>query len=198
MTLQIGQITPDFEQDTSNGSLRLHEWIQGWWCLLFTCPSDLTTKAHALALAGLAEAALRRTQWERRRVRLIGLGNRSSDAQARWAEEFARSQGIALNFPVIADGDRMVSKLYRIATAESGSKQDMQEKSHAFVIDAGRKIRLVRTYPAPLGCDFAGLQSAIDDLQRADQRASRPAGRSAKGDARRAGRGATDRPIIYA
>lgn len=197
MELEIGQITPDFEQDTSNGSLRLHEWIKGWWCLLFTFPSDATTKAHPLALVGLAEAALRRPQWEKRRVKLIGLSNRSSDAQARWAEEFALSEGIILNFPVVADGDRMVAKLYRIATAEIDG-HDMREMSHAIVIDACRKIRLVRTYPAALGCDFAGLQSAIDEMQRADQASPTAASRSAGEATSRAGGPETDRPSIYA
>lgn len=195
VTLKTGQIAPDFEQDTGNGSLRFHTWIQGSWCLLFSCPSDQVAKSNPLALASLAEAALRRAQWSRRKVKLIGLGTRSSDGQARWQEEVARTHGVTLNFPVIADADRMVAKLYRIADAEIAEL--VQEKCHAFLIDPSRKVRLVRTYPAALGCDFISLQVAIDELQRADARPSCSYGHSGDSPSR-AGGLAEENASIYA
>jgi alkyl hydroperoxide reductase subunit AhpC len=165
--LRIGQIAPNFEQDTGNGSLRFHEWIQGAWCLLFSCPSDQAAKASPVALASLTEATRRGPEWKQRNVKLIGLGRRSSDGQARWQEELARSHDLVLNFPVVADADRTVSRLYRIQDADIET-DPAQEKCHVLVIDPSRKIRLARTYPAAMGCDFVSLQVAIDELQRAD------------------------------
>ncbi len=178
VTLQIGQIAPDFEQDTSNGSLRLHEWIQGSWCLLFSCPSDRVAKESPRVLASLADAASRQAQWKRRRVRLIGLAVRSSDGQARWQEDLARNHGVTLNFPVVADADRLVSRLYSIDDANTDQTRAMQEKCHVFVIDPYRMIRLARTYPAKRGCDFADVQAAIDKLQKAEARSQQSTGQS--------------------
>ncbi len=197
MTLKIGQIAPDFEQDTGNGSLRFHEWIQGAWCVLFSCPSDQVAKTGVLARASLAEATLRRAQWKRRSVKLVGIGRRTSDGQARWQEELARNHGVLLNFPVVADADGTVSKIYRINDADT---DPAFEKCHVFVIDAGRKVRLVRTYPAAMGCDFVSLQVAIDELQRADavQAAGSSGSAGMAGDAPRSGSAGTGTAASYA
>jgi alkyl hydroperoxide reductase subunit AhpC len=171
VTLKIGQIAPDFEQDTSNGSLRFHEWIQGAWSVLFSFPSDQAAKSSPLALASLADGALRRAQWKRRNVKLIGLSRRTSDAQARRQEELSRTHGVVLDFPVIADADGTVTKLYHIDDADMDSAPS-REKCHVFVTDPSKRVRLVRTYPAAMGCDFVSLQVAIDEMQRAEQRSS--------------------------
>ncbi len=171
VTLQIGQIAPDFEQDTTNGSIRFHEWIRGSWCLLFSCPAAQPAELNLHVLAGLAEAVLRGSQWAWRGVRLIGVAARSSDNQARWQDDVARMHGLVLNFPVIADGDRSVSRLYRIAGADA-DRPAANQKCHVFVIDPNRRIRLIEAYSAALGCDFAVLQETIAKLRKGDARAA--------------------------
>ncbi|MBV8393578.1 MAG: redoxin domain-containing protein [Alphaproteobacteria bacterium] len=154
MTLQLGQIAPDFEQDTTNGSVRFHQWLGGSWCLLFDYSTD--------RVADGIEAARLKPEWSKRSVKVIGLSAGSSDDLADRQREVEQSQGFTLNFPVIADADRTVAALY--GTMRNGAAR------HVFLIDADKTIRLMRTYAAAAGCDFAEILRAIDDLQRGEAR----------------------------
>jgi alkyl hydroperoxide reductase subunit AhpC len=163
VTLQIGQTAPDFEQDTTNGSIRFHDWIRRSWCVLFSHPRDFTPAC----ITELAEAARLKPEWSKRGVKLIGLSIDSSDGQARWEKAIAQTLGLALNFPVIADADRMVSTLYGMVHADTEQALTVRR---VFVIDADKKIRLMLTYPPSTGCDFGEMLRLIDRLQLFDTR----------------------------
>lgn len=152
MTVQLGDIAPDFEQDTANGSIRFHEWMNRSWCILFGHPGAVTpATAEEFAIA-----ARMKPEWTRRGVKLIALSVDSSDGHARWEKQLAELQGWTPNFPVITDADRMVSTLYRMAGR------------CAYVIDPDKKVRLVRTYPSDEICNFEELLRVVDRLQGAD------------------------------
>jgi alkyl hydroperoxide reductase subunit AhpC len=161
LTIQLGQIAPDFEQDTTNGSIRFHEWVNGSWCVLFSHPKDFTP----VCTTELAEAARLKPEWDKRGVKVIGLSVDSSDSHASWEKDIEETQGQALNFPVIADPDRKVATLY-------GMVHPLTEPSltvrSVFVIDPNRKVRLTMTYPPSTGRNFQEILRVVDSLQLTD------------------------------
>jgi thioredoxin-dependent peroxiredoxin len=161
--LRPGRTAPDFEQDTTNGSIRFHDWIKGAWCVLFSHSADLETAT----VRELGEAARLRPEWSRRGIKVIGLSIGSSDTHARWERDLVESHGLVLNFPVIADADRSVSTLYNLAPADTNFSAAMR---HVCVIDPDKKLRLVQTYAATGGRDFNDVLRAVDDLQRSGTR----------------------------
>jgi alkyl hydroperoxide reductase subunit AhpC len=158
--LQTGQIAPDFEQDTTNGSLRFHEWAGRSWCVLLSQAWEFT---HA-TVAELAEIARLKPQWTKSGVKVIGLSPNSSDVLASQEQEIEHSAGIALNFPRIADADRMVSTLYGLTQVGTESLRSL------FVIDPDKTIRMVRTYAPAVNCKFAEILRSVGDLQLSGDR----------------------------
>src|SRR5437660_11093674 len=108
MTIQLGQIAPDFEQDTSQGRIRFHEWLGHSWGVLFSHPKDFTP----VCTTELGEAARLKPEFDRRNVKVIGLSVDPTDSHKRWEEDIRETQGSALNFPVIADPNHRVAELY--------------------------------------------------------------------------------------
>jgi alkyl hydroperoxide reductase subunit AhpC len=163
ITLRPGQIAPDFEQDTTNGSIRFHEWIAGSWCVLFSHSREV----NVATVAELAQAARLRPEWSRRGVKVIGLSVGSSDAHARWERDLLETRGLVLNFPVVADADGSVSTLYGTSLTDVKISPVMR---HVYVIDADKKVRRVQTFSSAIGCDFNGVLRAVDDLQKTAKR----------------------------
>jgi alkyl hydroperoxide reductase subunit AhpC len=161
VTLHVGQVAPDFEQDTTNGSIRFHEWISGSWCLLFSHPQDFAPAS----IAELATATLMKPEWSGRGIRVIGLCVGSSDGHAQWQRTLEAIGGFTLNFPVIADADRTVSTLYGMTRADT----DPSPPRHVFLIDPHKKIRVMCTYAPSTGCNFKEMLLAFDDLQPSGQ-----------------------------
>src|SRR3954454_9091978 len=108
MTIQLGQIPPDFEQDTSQGRIRFHEWLGSNWGVLFSHPKDFTP----VCTTELGETARLKPEFDRRGVKVIGLSVDSTANHKGWEADIARTQGNAVNFPMIADVDKKVSNLY--------------------------------------------------------------------------------------
>ncbi len=168
MTVQLGQIAPDFEQDTANGSIRFHQWMKGSWCILFSHPKDFAP----VCMVELAEAARLKPEWTKRGVKIIALSVDSSDSLAHWEKDIAQQAGLALNFPVITDADRTVSTLYGMV--HPGAAPSLPARS-AFVIDPHKKIRLILTYLPSVCCNFDEMLGHVDRLQRSDaHKASMP------------------------
>jgi thioredoxin-dependent peroxiredoxin len=161
LTLQLGQIAPDFEQDTTNGSIRFHEYMNGSWCILFSHPRDFTP----VCTTELSEAARLKPEWDKRGVKVIGLSVDPSDSHASWEKDIEETQGQALNFPVIADLDRRVSALYGMVHPLSDPSVTVRS---VFIIDPNKKIRLTMTYPASTGRNFQEILRVVDSLQLTD------------------------------
>lgn len=163
VAVRIGEIAPDFEQDTTNGSIRFHEWMSRSWCILFSQPRDFTSTSTM----ELSAAARLRPQWVRSGVKVVALSVDSPDGHARWEKAIAETEGVALNFPVIADTDRSVSALYGMLPADKDAPEIVRR---VHVIDPDKRIRLMRTYPSATAYNFEAILRAVEGLQLADAR----------------------------
>lgn len=163
MPLQLGQIAPDFEQDSTHGRIRFHDWLGSGWGVLFSHPKNFTP----VCTTELGEVARLRPEWDVRGVKPIGLSVDPVEAHHKWEADIAETQGHALDFPMIADPDVRVSALYGMIHPESDPAVTVRS---VFVIDPAKKIRLMLTYPPSTGRNFAEVLRTIDSLQLTDAR----------------------------
>ena len=161
MTIQLGQIAPDFDQDSSAGRISFHQWLGGSWGILFSHPKDYTP----VCTTELAEAARLKPEWDKRNVKVIGLSVDSTERHAGWAADIEETQGQAVNFPVLADADRTVSNLYGMVHPEADPTITVRS---VFIIDPNKKVRLIMTYPPSTGRNFAEILRVVDSLQLTD------------------------------
>jgi alkyl hydroperoxide reductase subunit AhpC len=162
MALRLGDLAPNFTADTTEGTIRFHEWAGDSWCVLFSHPKDFTP----VCTTELGETARLKREFERRNVKVIGLSVDSLGSHQRWAEDIRETQGQALNFPVIADADRAVSDLYGMIHPNASDTFTVRS---VFIIDPKRKVRLTLTYPASTGRNFDEILRVIDSLQLTDK-----------------------------
>ncbi|AJR26872.1 MULTISPECIES: peroxiredoxin [unclassified Sphingobium] len=163
MTIHLGQIAPDFEQDSTHGRIRFHEWLGSHWAVLFSHPKNFTP----VCTTELGEVARLRPEWDKRNVKPIGLSVDPVEAHRKWEEDIHDTQGVALDFPMIADPDARVSRLYDMIHPESDPAVTVRS---VFVIDPSKKVRLILTYPPSTGRNFPEILRAIDSLQLTDTR----------------------------
>jgi alkyl hydroperoxide reductase subunit AhpC len=161
MSLQLGQTAPDFEQDSTQGRIRFHEWLGSSWGILFSHPKDFTP----VCTTELGEVARLKPEWDKRNIKPIGLSVDPVDSHQRWKQDIQDTQGHALNYPLLADADQKVSKLYGMIHPETDATVTVRS---VFVIDANKKIRLTLTYPPSAGRNFLEILRAIDSLQLTD------------------------------
>ena len=157
MSIQAGDIAPDFEQDTINGSIRFHEWMGRSWCILFCQPRQNGRRTLDGAAPELVQIARLKPEWNRRGIKVVGLAVDPADSP-----EGRAGGDWVLNFPVIADADGTVSALYGAAGAGGTLLRRI------YIIDPNKKVRLVRTFPTGTVCDFNEMLSMIECLQHAD------------------------------
>jgi alkyl hydroperoxide reductase subunit AhpC len=162
MSLHIGSIAPDFTQESTEGPIHFHQFIDNHWAILFSHPKDFTP----VCTTELGAVAKMKPEFERRNVRVIGLSVDDADSHQRWSADIAETQGTKLNFPLIADSDRKVAKAYDMIHPEANDTFTVRS---VFVIDPQKKIRLTLTYPAPIGRNFDEILRVIDALQLADK-----------------------------
>jgi alkyl hydroperoxide reductase subunit AhpC len=161
MTIQLGQIAPDFQQDSTAGRLSLHQYLGNDWGVLFSHPKDFTP----VCTTELAEVARLKPEWDKRHVKPIGLSVDSGENHTGWARDIEETQGQALNFPVIADADRTVSNRYGMVHPEADPSITVRS---VFIIDPNKKVRLILTYPPSTGRNFDEILRVIDSLQLTD------------------------------
>ena len=164
MTVRIGGIAPDFEQDTTNGSIRFHEWMSRSWCILFSQSRCSPPRPRPCELTA---AARLRPEWSRRGIKVVALSVDSPAGHARWEKVIAETEGLTLNFPVIADTDRSVSALYGMVPPDPDSGEIVRR---VHVIDPDKRVRLMRTYPPATAYNFEAVLRAVEGLQLADAR----------------------------
>jgi alkyl hydroperoxide reductase subunit AhpC len=162
MALQLGQTAPDFEQQSTQGKIRFHDWLGDSWGILFSHPKDFTP----VCTTELGEVAKLKPEWDKRKVKPLGLSVDPSDSHRGWEKDIEETQGHALNFPMIADPDRKVSSLYGMIHPDSDPLLTVRA---VYVIDPNKKIRLILTYPPSTGRNFSEILRAIDSLQLTDR-----------------------------
>lgn len=163
MAIQLGQNAPDFEQDSTRGRIRFHDWLGSNWGVLFSHPRNFTP----VCTTELGEVARLRPEWDRRHVKPIGLSVDPIEAHQKWERDIAETQGVSLDFPMIADADGSVAALYDMIHPETDPAVTVRS---VFVIDPARKVRLILTYPPSTGRNFTEILRAIDSLQLTDAR----------------------------
>ena len=167
MALQLGDIAPDFEADTTEGKIKFHEWLGNDWGVLFSHPKDFTP----VCTTELGYMAKIKPEFDKRGVKIIGLSVDPVDRHAGWAADIKETQGHAPNYPMIADIDYNVSKLYgMLPAADSGdpakrTPADNQTVRNVFVIGPDKKVKLVLVYPMTTGRNFDEVLRVIDSLQ---------------------------------
>jgi len=167
MGLQLGDTAPDFEAQTTRGAVRFHEWMGDSWAVLFSHPKDFTP----ICTTELGSVAKLSHEFQRRNVKLIGLSVDLLEDHYQWLDDIEDTQGVRPDFPLIADTDLNVSKLYGMLEADaegdaaSRCAMDNRTVRSVFVIDAGQKIRLITMYPMQTGRNFAEVLRAVDSLQ---------------------------------
>ncbi len=158
MTLRLGDEAPDFTAQTTEGPLRFHEWMGDSWAVLFSHPKDFTP----VCTTELGAVSRLKGEFERRSVKVVGLSVNNLDDHQRWAADIEETQGVALNFPLIADADRQVADLYDMVHPAASDTFTVRS---VFVVGPDKKIKLMITYPASTGRDFGEILRAIDSLQ---------------------------------
>ena len=161
MSLQIGQIAPDFEQETTEGRIRFHEWLGDSWGVLFSHPKDFTP----VCTTELAVAARLKPEFDKRNVKVIGLSVDPLGSHETWGRDIEETQGQAVNFPMIADADRTVSNLYGMIHPEADPSVTVRS---VYIVDPNKKVRLIITYPPSTGRNFDEVLRVIDSLQLTD------------------------------
>ena len=167
MSLQINDVAPDFEADTTEGRIHFHEWIGDSWCVLFSHPKDFTP----VCTTELGYMARIKPEFDKRNTKIIGLSVDPVANHSKWAADIKETQGFAPNYPVIGDTDLRISKLYgMLAASVSGDAStrtpaDNQTVRNVFVIGPDKKIKLLIVYPMTTGRNFDEVLRVIDSLQ---------------------------------
>jgi alkyl hydroperoxide reductase subunit AhpC len=167
MALKLGDTAPDFEANSTDGAIRFHDWIGDSWAVLFSHPKAFTP----VCTTELGYMAKIKPEFDRRGVKIVGLSVDSIDDQEGWAADIDETQGHAPNYPIIADDDFNVSKLYGMLPADTGGdpKQrtpaDNQTVRNVFVIGPDKKVKLILVYPMSTGRNFDEVLRVIDSLQ---------------------------------
>ena len=167
MALQIGQIAPDFEAETTEGPIRFHEWLGNGWGILFSHPKDFTP----VCTTELGTMAKLKPEFDRRNVKILGLSVDPIDDHNRWADDIRDVTGHAPNYPLVGDPQLKIAKLYSMLPAEAGDSSqgrtpaDNQTVRNVFVIGPDKAIKLILSYPMTTGRNFDEILRVIDSLQ---------------------------------
>lgn len=161
MTIRLGDIAPDFEQDSSEGTIKFHEWLGNSWGVLFSHPADYTP----VCTTELGLTAKLKDEFAKRDVKAIALSVDDVESHKGWINDINQTQNCQVNFPIIADQDRKVSELYGFIHPNASDTLTVRS---LVIIDPNKKVRLIITYPASTGRNFNEVLRVIDSLQLTD------------------------------
>jgi thioredoxin-dependent peroxiredoxin len=167
MGLQINDVAPDFEAETTEGKIRFHDWVGDNWAVLFSHPKDFTP----VCTTELGYMASIKPEFDKRGVKIIGLSVDPVDSHAKWSEDIRETQGHAPNYPMIGDTDLSIAKKWNMLPAEasgdasSRKAADNQTVRNVFVVGPDKKIKLILVYPMTTGRNFDEVIRVIDSLQ---------------------------------
>ena len=167
MSLQLGDVAPDFTAETTEGTIHFHDWLGDSWCVFFSHPKDFTP----VCTTELGYMAGLMPEFARRNCKIIGLSINSVDDHKRWKKDIEETQGNAVNYPMIGDDDMKVAKLYGMIhpNATGGAKgrtaADNATVRNVYVIGPDKKIKMMITYPMSTGRNFDEILRVLDSLQ---------------------------------
>ena len=158
MAIRLGDTAPNFKVKTTQGDIDFHDWMGSGWAILFSHPKDYTP----VCTTELGAVAKLKSEFDKRGIKVIGLSVDGVKDHEGWSKDIEETQGVKLNFPLIADPDRKVSDLYDMIHPNANDTLTVRS---VFVIDSNKKVRLTLTYPASTGRNFDEILRAIDSLK---------------------------------
>jgi len=161
MSILIGSTAPDFEADTTQGPIRFHDWIGDSWAFFFSHPADYTP----VCTTEMGRTAQLAAEFERRETKPIGLSTDTVEEHVAWIADVDDTQKTTLRFPIVADADLSVAKLYGMIHPKQSETKAVRS---VFIIDPHKKVRLTMTYPMSVGRNFDEILRVIDALQLGD------------------------------
>jgi thioredoxin-dependent peroxiredoxin len=167
MALQLGDIAPDFEADTTEGRIRFHDYIEGSWVLMVSHPKDFTP----VCTTELGSMAQKKPEFDKRGVKMIGISVDSVDDHLRWKQDIKDVTGSEVSYPMIGDSDLTVAKLYGMihpnasGNAKGRTAADNSTVRNVLVIGPDKRIKLILTYPMSTGRNFDEILRVVDSLQ---------------------------------
>ena len=166
MSLRINQTVPDFEAETSEGPIRFHDWLDGSWAILFSHPKDFTP----VCTTEFGAVAQLKQEWEQRGVKVIGVSVDDAESHRKWKGDIETLSGAEPTFPIVADTDLTVSKLYDMLPEDAylpdgRTPNDTATVRSVYVIGPDKTLKLAMTYPMTVGRNFAEVLRAVDALQ---------------------------------
>ncbi len=178
MALQIGQTAPNFQAQTTEGDIDFHEWLGDSWAVLFSHPKDFTP----VCTTELGRLAALKPEFDQRGAKVVGLSVDPLDRHTEWSKDIADVGGTEVNYPLIADTDYVVSKLYDMLPADTSgdastrTPADNQTVRNVYIIGPDKKVKLVLAYPMSTGRNFDEILRVIDSLRlTAEHQVSTPA-----------------------
>ncbi|MCS2609746.1 peroxiredoxin [Halomonas dongshanensis] len=166
MSLRINATVPDFDAQTSQGTIRFHDWIGDSWAILFSHPKDFTP----VCTTEFGAVATLSDEWKKRGTKVIGVSVDGVEDHKRWAGDIAQYSGSQVDFPIIADEGLEVSKLFDMLPEDAylpdgRTPADSATVRSVFIIGPDKKLKLSMTYPMTVGRNFAEILRALDALQ---------------------------------
>ena len=161
MSIHIGDHVPDFEIDTTKGPIRFHEWIGDSWVFFFSHPADFTP----VCTTEMGRTAQLADEFAKRNTKPLGLSTDTVSEHLKWIKDVNDTQNTTLDFPIVADPDRKIAKLYDMIHPGQSTTEAVRS---VFIIDPKQKLRLTMTYPMNVGRNFDEILRVIDALQLAD------------------------------
>lgn len=158
MAIRLGDTAPDFTAESTDGTIKFHEWLGDSWGVLFSHPLDFTP----VCTTELGAVAALKPEFDKRNCKVIGLSVDSLEDHNAWIGDIEETQGVALNFPLLADPDRTVATLYDMIHPNASDTFTVRS---VFVIGPDRQVKLTITYPPSAGRNFAEILRVIDSLQ---------------------------------
>jgi thioredoxin-dependent peroxiredoxin len=161
MAIQLGDIAPDFTQDSTEGPIHFHEWLGKSWGILFSHPKDFTP----VCTTELGVVSKLGPEFAKRNVKVIAVSVDDVASHKKWTGDIEETQSTKLNYPILADPDRKVASLYGMIHPNANDTLTVRS---VFVIDPNKKVRLTLTYPASTGRNFDEILRVVDSLQLTD------------------------------
>ena len=167
MSLRINDQAPNFTAETTEGTINFHDWMGDGWAILFSHPKDYTP----VCTTELGYVAKLKPEFEKRNCKVIGLSIDPVDNHAGWAKDIKETQGTKVNFPMIADTDLNVAKLYSMFPAnEDESMENRTAMTNAtvrtvFIIGPDKNIKLMMSYPMTTGRNFNEIMRVLESMQ---------------------------------
>ena len=167
MTLRIGSESPNFTADTTEGAITFHDWIGDGWAILFSHPKDFTP----VCTTELGYMAGLKPDFEKRNCKVIGLSVDPTGNHTEWSKDIERTQGHAVNFPIIGDPELKVAKLYDMLPADAGESSEGRTAADnatvrtVFLIGPDKKVKLSLSYPMSTGRNFDEILRVLDSCQ---------------------------------